>query len=76
MLRSRDTSRGNVEQKAAGNAGERSHKTTFPRGLAVSHRAHTKPTGSYFLLLLLLKKQQWEKLNNGLGSLPMYSITW
>lgn len=35
------TSRGNPDENGAGSGGERSHETWFPRGLAVSHRAHT-----------------------------------
>ena len=64
---------GILDHKTAGNAGEQSHKTSFPRGLPSVTSPH-KPTGSYFLLLFL-KKQQWEKLNNGFWFLPMCSIT-
>lgn len=39
----------------------KSHATWFPRGRAVSHRAHRGLFSS-----LLLKQQQWVKLNRGL----------
>lgn len=41
-------SRGNLNQKAAGKAGERSHETSFPRGLPVTRRAHTDPREAIF----------------------------
>lgn len=49
-------------------------KRRFP-GVSLSVSEPTRTHEELLLSSLFLKKQQREKLNNGLGSLPMYSVT-
>lgn len=62
-------------RRQLGNGGESIPRNLVFPGVSLSVCEPTQDPREAIFLLRSWKKQQWEKLNNGLWSLPMYSVT-